>query len=109
VLKKWAMLILFVVAASPLPDEPVVIPLGLIRYNPAKLFLAYFAGKLVIGIAGAYLGRFYHEIFFSTVNDQLLMIISIVVTIVITIVLLRIDFEKLAEKILKRKIQLIPR
>jgi membrane protein DedA with SNARE-associated domain len=108
-LKKWAMLALFVVAASPLPDEPVVIPLGLIRYNPAKLLLAYFAGKLVIGVAGAFLGRFYHEVFVSTISEQLLMIISIVVTIVITIVLLRVDFEKLAEKILKRKIQLIPR
>jgi membrane protein DedA with SNARE-associated domain len=105
-LKKWAMLILFVVAATPLPDEPVVIPLGLIRYNPAKLFLAYFAGKLVIGVAGAYLGAAAGA---SPINDQLLMIISIAVTIVITIVLLRIDFEKLAEKILKRKIPLIPR
>jgi membrane protein DedA with SNARE-associated domain len=108
-LKKWAMLVLFVVAATPLPDEPVIIPLGLIRYNPAKLLLAYFAGKLIIGIAGAYLGRFYHEVFVSTINDQLLMIISIAVTIVITIALLRIDFQKLAEKIVKRKIQLIPR
>ena len=108
VLKKWAMLVLFAVAATPLPDEPVVIPLGLIRYNPAKFLLAYFAGKLIVGVAGAYLGRFYHEVFLSTMSDQLLMIISIVVTIVITIALLRIDFEGLAEKILKRKIQLTP-
>ena len=59
-IKKWAMPALFIVAATPLPDEPVVIPLGLLKYNPGKLFLAYFAGKLLIGVVGAYLGIYAH-------------------------------------------------
>lgn len=107
-LKKWAMLTLFVVAATPLPDEPVIIPLGLLRYNPAKLFLAYFAGKLLIGIVGAFLGKFGHAISPSWISDQVLIVISIIVTIVVTIVLLKVDITKLAERILKRKIKLTP-
>lgn len=103
-LKKWAFLALFVVAATPLPDEPVIIPLGLIRYNPGKLFLAYFSGKLLIGVIGAYLGVFTHEVFTSMIDENALMIVSIVVTVVITIVLLKVDVMKLAERILKRKI-----
>jgi membrane protein DedA with SNARE-associated domain len=103
-LKKWAFLALFVVAATPLPDEPVIIPLGLIRYNPGKLFLAYFSGKLLIGVIGAYLGVFTHEVFTSMIDENVLMIVSIVVTVVITIVLLKVDVMKLAERILKRKI-----
>jgi membrane protein DedA with SNARE-associated domain len=107
-LKKWAMLALFVVAATPLPDEPVIIPLGLLRYNPAKLFTAYFSGKLLICVVGAFLGKFGHRIFESMVSDEVLMVISIIVTIVVTIVLLKVDITKLAEKILKRKIKLMP-
>jgi membrane protein DedA with SNARE-associated domain len=103
-LKKWAFLALFVVAATPLPDEPVIIPLGLIRYNPGKLFLAYFSGKLLIGVIGAYLGVFTHEVFTSMIDENALMIVSIVVTVIITIVLLKVDMMKLAERILKRKI-----
>jgi len=103
---RWAFLALFVVAATPLPDEPIIVPLGLLRYNPAKLFAAYFAGKLVIAVAGAYLGRFTHEVFFSMVSDEVLMIISVAVTIIATVVLLKIDVGEIAEKIMKRKIRI---
>ena len=103
-LKKWAPLALFVVAATPLPDEPVIIPLGLIRYSPSRLFLAYFSGKLVICVLGAYLGRFTHEVLTSMIDENVLMIISIVLTIIITIILLKVDVGKLAERIFKRKI-----
>jgi membrane protein DedA with SNARE-associated domain len=102
-LRRWTMLAVFAVAATPIPDEPLIIPLGLMRYNPAKLFLAYFAGKLVITVAGAYLGRFAHEIFVSAVSEEVLIAISIIVTIIITTVLLKIDVVKIGEKILKRK------
>ena len=37
-IKKWAFPLLFVVAASPLPDEPIVIPLGLMKYSPPNSF-----------------------------------------------------------------------
>jgi membrane protein DedA with SNARE-associated domain len=107
-LKKWAMLALFVVAATPLPDEPVIIPLGLLRYNPLKLFIAYFSGKLLICVVGAFLGKFGQRMLESVVSDEVLMVISIIVTIVVTIVLLKVDVTKLAEKILKRKIKFVP-
>jgi membrane protein YqaA with SNARE-associated domain len=38
--KRWAFLLLYIAAATPIPDEPVVIPLGLMKYNPAKFFLS---------------------------------------------------------------------
>jgi membrane protein YqaA with SNARE-associated domain len=53
---RWAFVALYVAAATPIPDEPVVIPLGLLRYSPAKFYLAYFLGKLSITIPGAYAG-----------------------------------------------------
>jgi membrane protein DedA with SNARE-associated domain len=101
--KRWAFLALFVVAATPLPDEPVVIPLGLMKYNPAKFCLAFFAGKLSITIIGAYLGTLSQKLLVPFIDQEILIVASIVLTIVVTIVLLKVDFLKIAEKILRRK------
>jgi len=101
--RRWAFLALFVAAATPIPDEPVVIPLGLLKYNPLKFYLAFFTGKLTITIAGAYLGRAGQKFFEPMINEEILMITSIILTIVVTLILLKIDVEKVANKILKRK------
>ncbi len=101
--KRWAFALLFIAAATPIPDEPVVIPLGLMKYSPAKFFSAYFLGKIVITIPGAILGNFAGDIFSAYLSPVALVIISIVLTVVITIILLKVDVGKLAEKYLKRK------
>jgi len=103
-LKRWAILALFLVAASPLPDEPVVIPLGLLKYNPVKFYLAFFFGKLCITVVGAYLGRAGQQLLAPWVSSEVLVIASIVLTIALTVALLKVDVEKIAEKILKRRI-----
>lgn len=102
-LKKWALVAIFVAAATPIPDEPVIVPLGLIRYNPAKLFIAFFSGKLLITIIGAHMGKFAQDIFEGTISQVVFTLISIVLTIAITVVLLKIDVDKIADKILRRK------
>jgi membrane protein YqaA with SNARE-associated domain len=61
--KRWAFLLLFVAAATPIPDEPVVIPLGLLKYSPVKFFSAFFMGKLSITVVGAFLGSWTKHIF----------------------------------------------
>lgn len=102
-LRRWGVIVLFAVAASPLPDEPVVVPLGLLKYNPAKFYVAYFAGKLSITVAGAYFGRLSQNLLTPIISQEALMIISIVLTIVITIILLKVDIGEMAQKIFRRK------
>jgi membrane protein YqaA with SNARE-associated domain len=101
--RRWAFLALFVVAATPLPDEPVIIPLGLLKYNPAKFYIVYFLGKLSITIPGAYLGILSEGLFASAASQEVLMIASIVLTVVVTIVLFKVDVEKIAERVFKKK------
>ena len=48
--QKLGMIALFIAAASPIPDGPIVIPLGLMRYSPIKFFIAFFTGKIIITI-----------------------------------------------------------
>ena len=101
--KRWAFALLFIAAASPIPDEPVVIPLGLMKYSPAKFFSAYFLGKIAITIPGAILGNFAGDIFSAYLSPVVMVIISIVLTVVVTIILIKVDLGKLAEKYLKKK------
>jgi membrane protein DedA with SNARE-associated domain len=99
---RWSALALFAVAATPLPDEPVIIPLGLLKYNPAKFFSVYFLGKLSITIIGAYLGQVGEGFFTSFMSQEVFIVLSIVLTIIFTVALLKIDFVKLSKKVLKR-------
>ena len=105
--RRWAFALLYLAAATPIPDEPIVIPLGLMKYSPAKFFLAYFLGKITITIAGAFLGNFAGDFLGNWFSPETTFIISIVVsivlTVVITVILLKVDFGKLAQKYLKRK------
>jgi membrane protein DedA with SNARE-associated domain len=108
-IRKWAFPLLFIVAATPIPDEPIVIPLGLMKYSPVKFFGAYFLGKLSITIAGVFLGGWAGNIaenWLGLTPDAtfiLSIVVSVVLTIVITVVLLKVDVDKLAEKYLHRK------
>ncbi len=101
--KKWAFALLFIAAATPVPDEPIVIPLGLMKYSPAKFFTAYFLGKLSITVAGAFIGQEASNLFSGWLSPEAMIVISIVLTIMITVVLLKVDVSKLAEKYLHRK------
>ncbi len=86
---KYAMLALFIAAASPIPDDPIVIPLGLARYNPLKFFLAYFTGKATITIAGAYFGKQFGLTLDEYLGQEATIIISIILTVIITIIIMK--------------------
>lgn len=101
--RKWAFPLLFIAAATPIPDEPIVIPLGLMKYSPTKFFTAYFFGKLSITVAGAFIGQEASNLFSGWLSPEAMIVISIVLTIVITVILLKVDVGKLAEKYVHRK------
>jgi membrane protein YqaA with SNARE-associated domain len=100
---KWAFLTLLIAAATPIPDEPVIISLGLMKYNPIKFTLAVFLGKISITTLGAYLGQVSQTIVSSIITQEVLIILSIVLTVIITVALLKIDLTKIARKIQKNR------
>jgi membrane protein YqaA with SNARE-associated domain len=103
--RRWAILLLYIAAASPIPDEPIVIPLGLMKYSPAKFFLSYFLGKISITIIGAYLGDVTGTYFSTWLSQEAMVTISVILTIIITVILLKVDLGKLAQRILRRLIE----
>jgi uncharacterized membrane protein YdjX (TVP38/TMEM64 family) len=105
-LKRWAFLLLFAAAATPIPDEPVVIPMGLMKYSPTKFFTAFFLGKLSITVLGAFLGSWTKSAFSEWLSTDVMIVLSVVLTIVVAVILLKVDVGKLVEKIFRRKIAL---
>lgn len=54
--EKWGALALFIAAASPVPDDPLIIYVGLTKYNTVKFTISYFIGKVAVTILGALIG-----------------------------------------------------
>ena len=101
-IKRWAFLLLYLVAATPIPDEPVVIPLGLMKYSPPKFFLSYFLGKITITVAGAFLGSWVETNFSGLFSPIEMVALSIALTVVITIIMFKVDLGKETDKVIKK-------
>jgi membrane protein DedA with SNARE-associated domain len=103
-IKKWAFMLLYLAAATPIPDEPIVIPLGLMKYSVTKFFLSYFLGKLTITVLGAFMGNKLGHVFSSWLSPEIMVVISVVLTVIITVILLKVDLGKLARRFMKKKV-----
>jgi uncharacterized membrane protein YdjX (TVP38/TMEM64 family) len=99
--KRWAFWLLYIAAATPIPDEPVVIPLGLMKYSITKFFAAFLLGKLSITIIGAFLGALTKSTLSEWLSTEATIALSVILTIVVTVILLKVDVGKLIEKITK--------
>ncbi|MEM3475898.1 MAG: VTT domain-containing protein [Candidatus Bathyarchaeia archaeon] len=107
-LGKSPLIAAFIAAASPLPDDIIFLPLGLIKYDLIKTFLACLAGKFVITFLTISLGRFSREviswIFKEEETNYLIVVTSIIVILISTIIMIKVDWEKFFEKV-GRKIE----
>jgi membrane protein YqaA with SNARE-associated domain len=54
--KKYGVIVIFIFAATPLPDDVVGLFCGIIKYDIKKYFVATLAGKIVLHLALAYAG-----------------------------------------------------
>jgi membrane protein DedA with SNARE-associated domain len=99
--RKIGPLLLFIAAASPIPDEPIVIPLGLLKYNPIKFFVIFLLGKLMITIPGAYFGSHVSLNLFDLLGNPLLIVVSLISTVVVTYVLMKVDLKNIIARLLK--------
>ncbi|MEM3395358.1 MAG: VTT domain-containing protein [Nitrososphaerota archaeon] len=84
----------FIFAVTPLPDDIYYIPMGMARLDFWKFLIASVAGKIVLGVLTAYLGRAYFWLFSHFTGESLIGTIPAIITlIIITVVMLRIDWE----------------
>jgi membrane protein YqaA with SNARE-associated domain len=56
--QEYGMAVIFVFAVLPLPDDLILIPLGMLRYSLKKAMIAMLLGKTIMCVAVAYAGRY---------------------------------------------------
>ncbi len=87
--EKWGAIALFIAAASPVPDDPLIVYVGLTKYNTLKFTLSYFTGKVTITIAGAIVALFVGVLTSGFFESMPIVIASIALTAIITGILFK--------------------
>jgi len=99
------MAIIFLFAVLPLPDDLILIPLGMLRYSLKKAIVAMFAGKLIMCTAVAYAGRYSYAIIKDVFASSGWMggFASTALVIVVIYAMLKIDWTKYIDQSLKKE------
>jgi membrane protein DedA with SNARE-associated domain len=99
--KKYGPIAIFVFALTPLPDDLLFIPLGVMRYSLLRAFVPAVLGKFCSNLIIAYSGRLSLEIvktIFGVEGEgtSLLVgtIIGIVLLVIVFIIMFKLDWEK---------------
>lgn len=97
----------FFFALTPLPDDILFIPLGIMRYNFVKAFIPCFFGKLLMSFLLAYSGQISFELVKNIFGEGGLYsaVITVALLIIIIYVMFKIDWEKIFEKYVAKKLE----
>ena len=103
--KKYGPIAIFIFALTPLPDDLLFIPLGVMRYSLLRAFIPAILGKFFSNLIIAYSGRLSLEIVKSLFGlegegTSLLVgtIIGIVLLVIVFIIMFKLDWEKRFKK-----------
>jgi membrane protein YqaA with SNARE-associated domain len=108
--KRYGSMIIFLFALTPLPDDLLFIPLGVMRYGIVRTFIPALLGKFLSNLLIAYAGQFsiqiIRDIFGVESEGVALFIMTIIAAILLAIVfaiMFKVDWEKRAEKFLNEE------
>jgi membrane protein YqaA with SNARE-associated domain len=102
---KFGPITIFLFALTPLPDDLLFIPLGVMRYSLLRTFIPALAGKFLMNLIIAYSGRFSIQIIrdiFGVESDWVSaligMILAIILLITVFVLMFYLDWEKRFKK-----------
>jgi len=102
---RYGALTIFVFALTPLPDDLLFIPLGVMRYGFLRAFIPAFLGKLCMSLIIVYSGRFMVEAIckiFGIESDWasavIGTVIALILLVIVFILMFKVDWEKTLEK-----------
>jgi membrane protein DedA with SNARE-associated domain len=105
--KRFGAVIIFIFALTPLPDDLLFIPLGVMRYSVLKAFIPALLGKFFSNLIIAYAGRLSLQVIndiFGVEGEGMSFlvgtVIAIILLIVVLVIMFKADWEKHAEKYL---------
>lgn len=103
--QKYGMMIIFIFAVLPLPDDLILIPLGMLRYSLKKAMVAMFLGKFIMCTAVAYAGRYSYSIIKDVFASSGWVggLASTGLLIILIYVMLKVDWVQFIDKEIKEE------
>lgn len=92
----YGSIAVFLFALTPLPDDLLFIPLGLLRYNIWKVFIPCVLGKFFMSFIIVYVGQAMGQSIIE--GSPIFAIIMVVLLVLILIAMFKIDWGKLVER-----------
>jgi len=96
--------VIFLFALTPLPDDLIFIPLGVLHYKFVKAFIPCSLGKLTMCSILAYGGKLYYDVLSAIFGkgtfeiELLTSVITAIILILIFVAMFKIDWEKVLGK-----------
>jgi len=106
IFSKYGATAIYIFALTPLPDDLIIIPLGLIKYGFWRAFIPCFLGKLSMCAIVAYSGAYASNIIYQLYGEAGVTstIIAAIALSIVLMLLFKIDWEKILEKYLGEKL-----
>lgn len=101
---RYLPIVIFLFAFTPLPDDLLFIPLGILKYKLYKAFIPSLLGKLVMCYTLAYLGKIGAEVIlliFGEEGSWIGSVILFILLIIVLIIMFKVDWEKVLGKYVK--------
>ncbi|MGQ9760074.1 MAG: VTT domain-containing protein [Candidatus Methanomethylicaceae archaeon] len=101
-LGKYGVIAVYLFASLPLPDDIIVMPFGIIKYDFKKFFAALLLGKLTLGMIVAYTARYsfeYAKIFIGNGDPLPIVMVSVIFMLLMAWIIYKIDWIEATEYI----------
>ena len=99
-IERHGVMVIILVSLLPIPDDLLLIPLGMMKYPAKKLLAAMLIGKtgmcLFLAYAGAYSLTYFRDLFAG--GGDLGLVTTIIILAAIIVALLKYDWAKLIDK-----------
>ena len=105
IFSRYGAVTIFIFALTPLPDDLLFIPLGIMHYSFIKAFIPCILGKILMSLIVAYGGKLsieFIERIFGEGGGWLTSIITAVLLTIIIVIMLKVDWEKYFQQKLER-------
>lgn len=101
----YGPIIIFLFALTPLPDDLLIIPLGIMRYNFLKFFIPCVLGKILMCFIIAIGGNFSLNFIKYMIGEEggwWTMSIATILLGVIILIMIKVDWEKIFNKYVQK-------
>jgi len=101
---RYLPMVIFLFAFTPLPDDLLFIPLGILKYRLYKAFIPSLLGKFIMCYTLAYLGKIGADVILLIFGEEGSWIGSVILfalLIIVLVILFKVDWEKVLGKYVK--------